>query len=407
MPENSETPTISPLVESQKSERNGKKILLILLVALFLVSLVGVGLWLLIPGLTEEPSSPSSKQATPSVTKKKPQPEYKPGLYFSKDSSIYQADYNGKNQKLVFQNASEKDTFVYHLAFSATGKYLTWTSRLSKDSGVRNFSRIFYYTDADKKIRSNSYGGNLSRCNKYNLLYDLSSDQDEIYLYDKGLQKLTLESGESTILNSAELSEFHLSLDGSKILDMFFCQGSTAKAKVLNIDGSREHEIDFTLYSSDGAWIDNNRILAVNESNRATVKIVPADGTGGELIPIDTSYEQAVQPRYHHAAKNHISADRKSLLILTHLYGKVTGGNVYKYDLGSKKLVKLAPLKGFEKQIKDYGWLPNGRVWFTIARADPSKTYVDTNKFYDLWILSADGKSRTKILTEITTHAFN
>ncbi len=190
-----------------------------------------------------------------------------------------------------------------------------------------------------------------------------------------------------------------MSPDGSKILNMFEYQGSTVKAKVLNIDGSGEHEIDFTLYASDGAWMDNSRILAVNERNASTVKIVTADGTSSELIPLDTSYEQVVQPK-DLSAKNHISTDRKSVLIITHLYGTTKGGNVYKYNLGDKKLIKLASLEGFEKQMSGYGWLPSGEIWFTTFGSDASKTY-------DLWILSAGGQKRTKILSEITAHAFN
>lgn len=47
-----------------KPERNWKKILLFLLIGLFLTSLVGVGLYLLIPRLTEQPTSPAQNQTT-------------------------------------------------------------------------------------------------------------------------------------------------------------------------------------------------------------------------------------------------------------------------------------------------------------------------------------------------------
>ena len=47
-----------------KPERNWKKILLFLLIFLFLISLVGVGLYLLIPRLTEQPTSPAQNQTT-------------------------------------------------------------------------------------------------------------------------------------------------------------------------------------------------------------------------------------------------------------------------------------------------------------------------------------------------------
>ena len=70
MPEGSQTqnPQTTPLPE--KSERNWKKILLVLLPFLFLISLVGVGLYLLIPRLTEGPTpiTQPQKQATPSAT---------------------------------------------------------------------------------------------------------------------------------------------------------------------------------------------------------------------------------------------------------------------------------------------------------------------------------------------------
>jgi len=72
MPENSEPPTISPPVESEKPKRNWKKILLFLLIGLSLISLVGVGLYILIPRLTEQPASPTQNQATPSAKDKKP-----------------------------------------------------------------------------------------------------------------------------------------------------------------------------------------------------------------------------------------------------------------------------------------------------------------------------------------------
>ena len=45
---------------------NRNKILLFLLIFLFLISIVGVGLYLLIPRPTEEPASPTQNQATPS-----------------------------------------------------------------------------------------------------------------------------------------------------------------------------------------------------------------------------------------------------------------------------------------------------------------------------------------------------
>ena len=57
-------PTISV---PEKPKRNWKKLALIFLLALFVVSLIGTGLYLLIPRLTEGPVLPTQKQATPSA----------------------------------------------------------------------------------------------------------------------------------------------------------------------------------------------------------------------------------------------------------------------------------------------------------------------------------------------------
>ena len=57
---------------SPKPERNWKKILLFLLIGLLLISMVGVGLYLLIPRLTEQQDSLTQKQATDEI-----QPETK------------------------------------------------------------------------------------------------------------------------------------------------------------------------------------------------------------------------------------------------------------------------------------------------------------------------------------------
>ena len=61
----------NPVQPPTKPERNWKKILLFLLIGLFLISLVGVGLYLLVPKPTEEstPTTQPQKQATPSAPK--------------------------------------------------------------------------------------------------------------------------------------------------------------------------------------------------------------------------------------------------------------------------------------------------------------------------------------------------
>jgi hypothetical protein len=99
MPEEiqSTPPSISPTVE--KPKRNWRKILLILLVVLLLVSLVGVGLWL-IPKLTKEPTSPTQKQATPSA---KVQPKTKK-LVWIVGREIWMKELNKKAQKVLTED---------------------------------------------------------------------------------------------------------------------------------------------------------------------------------------------------------------------------------------------------------------------------------------------------------------
>ena len=67
-----ESPALAQPTSEQpppKPERNWKKILLVLLLFLFLTSLVGVGLYLLIPKQVEEPQQQTEKQVTPSNKK--------------------------------------------------------------------------------------------------------------------------------------------------------------------------------------------------------------------------------------------------------------------------------------------------------------------------------------------------
>jgi Tol biopolymer transport system component len=143
MPENSETPTISPLVESQKSKRNSKKILLFLLIGLFLISLVGVGIWLLIPNLTEEPLLVKQKQPHPlknkiafvkSVFVKNRKITTSGGnlQYLSTfDTDIYLIKPDGTGETKVVDFDPGESVYISDLAWSSSGKYLGWLRKNS------------------------------------------------------------------------------------------------------------------------------------------------------------------------------------------------------------------------------------------------------------------------------------
>jgi hypothetical protein len=412
MPEE-EQPQVEISTSLGKQKRNWKKVALILLIALLVASLVGIGIYVLIPKLIGEPATQSQpkKESTPSATEEKTSPKYEAGLYFARGNSIYRANYDGENQKLMLKNAAEKGFFVYNLAFSASKKYLTWTSWSSKTHQLNvDFSQIFYYSNVKGDKKSIDYK---QACHAIG--YDVSTPRDFVYLWktsqstDKrnysvqgSLVKLNLSNGAVGTWVESELigPYFHVSPDASKILSIpCLAGGGSPKAKVFDKATNQKFDLDISYYAFDtSVWIDNNSIFAIDRTRNW--KIVPADGSSGQYIPIDTSYEQSVTPYAFQYTKNYLSADRKNVLIITHLYGKVTkGGNVYKYDLSNKELVKLASLKDFEEQISSYGWLPNGEIWVTTFGSDP-------NKFYDLWVLSTDGK-REKILGEITAHTFN
>ncbi len=199
MPDESPAPQPSISQPLGKHSRNWKKILLILLILSVSVSLIGVGLYLLIPRLTENPTSQSQpkKESTTSATKKEKPTKYNKGLYFAKDNSIYQADYEGQNQKLIFQKASEEDYFVYDLSFSATGSYLTWASVVQNTGPFENRPYlIFYYVDTDKRVNTKFTPPYVkSGTIQWSFPYDLSQSEDLAYFYsDDVLQKISLES---------------------------------------------------------------------------------------------------------------------------------------------------------------------------------------------------------------------
>ena len=58
---------VNPTIE--KPKRNWKRTLLILFILLFFVSLIGIGLYLLVPKLDEGSPSTTQEQATPSAKK--------------------------------------------------------------------------------------------------------------------------------------------------------------------------------------------------------------------------------------------------------------------------------------------------------------------------------------------------
>lgn len=164
MPEDIQAPTISPAVESQKPKRNWKKILLILLVVLLLVSLVGVGLWLMIPRQAEQPTSPTQKQATPSgkpTTKTSPESKFKNKIFLTweekvgenkQTNGIYLLDLNSPPPKKILNNPdyvypasnpTGADNTLTGLKITNDGKYMGWW----KYSGTTNASVGYVQTE--------------------------------------------------------------------------------------------------------------------------------------------------------------------------------------------------------------------------------------------------------------------
>ncbi len=150
-----QSPTESSISALEKPKRNWKKILLLLLTALFVVTLVGVGLYLLIPELTQEPPSKTQKQATPSAESNKPA-EYV--LLVSIEEKLSAGNYTNGIYLLDPENPPPKkilDNPDYHifegeaggagdlfsgLSVSKDGKYLRW----SKISRIKSSSTQYY-----------------------------------------------------------------------------------------------------------------------------------------------------------------------------------------------------------------------------------------------------------------------
>lgn len=133
--ENQPLPTsISPTLG--KPKRNWKKILPLLLIGLFLISLVGVGLYLLIPKPTEGPTAqPPTKQATPSA---KPKPKSKIVAYCWNDE-IWITDVKGQKQKIhKFEKSKEEQPLGkcdLNLFVSTDNRYVFWTHEKSIPGG--------------------------------------------------------------------------------------------------------------------------------------------------------------------------------------------------------------------------------------------------------------------------------
>ena len=158
----------NPNPPPQKPKRNWKKISLILLIGLFLISLVGVGLYLLIPRLAEQPDSPTQNQATPSSKPKKSSP-LKNKIIFTKtittnqkytapwgveltksDSDIYIMNADGTGETKIFDfDPSDSTNYVSQISLSPKGNYLGWL----KYSDNNNTS-IQYTSVSDKTKKS-------------------------------------------------------------------------------------------------------------------------------------------------------------------------------------------------------------------------------------------------------------
>lgn len=175
MPEENQSPSSSISPTLGKSKRNWKKIALIFLLALFVASLVGVGLYLLVPRLTEEP--PSQKQTAPSAKPKeeKPHPlkgkiafvkstfikheeitypDGSSGICAKIDSDIFITDPDGTNETKMFDFSSGCGVSPSNLTWSSSGKYLGWFRNGSfeyVESNNLRFKAISKITSVRKK----------------------------------------------------------------------------------------------------------------------------------------------------------------------------------------------------------------------------------------------------------------
>jgi len=154
MPEElqNEIPSISPTLE--KPKRNWKKISLLILIGLLLISLVGIGLYLLIPGLNQEPPSQTQKPATPST---KPKPKTTK-IIWVKGKEIWIKDRNtdgtkffAEDKKILDWDLLGNDKIVYITAVEKSKDEIYGTEIISLDLKTKN-REILYEKDLDKII---------------------------------------------------------------------------------------------------------------------------------------------------------------------------------------------------------------------------------------------------------------
>ncbi|OGY26795.1 MAG: hypothetical protein A2Z11_02390 [Candidatus Woykebacteria bacterium RBG_16_43_9] len=243
MSEEQPQPIINPTLE--KPKRNWKKISLILLIALFVISLIGVGLYILIPKLTQEPPSQTQKQATPSA---KPQKEkthpLKNKIIYSMDvirengfdKDIYAMNPDGSGEIKIFDlEPSDNTKIASKITLSPKNTYLAWIIDTS-----------IYYIKLNKTTQNlaGKIGpiDNISRPQLWS--YSFSPDERKIAVLigeDENTQKGTYTSLRVKVL------EFP---SGQLINDFYTARGSGGPDET--IPGHK---------NSSPAWVDNSTII--------------------------------------------------------------------------------------------------------------------------------------------------
>ena len=100
----------NPVQPPTKPERNWKKILLFLLIGLFLISLVGVGIYLLIPKPIKEPSTLTKPQKQATQSAKKDETEgWKTFIGTPSNNSKYKYSFKHPQNTKVYTFKSDKD----------------------------------------------------------------------------------------------------------------------------------------------------------------------------------------------------------------------------------------------------------------------------------------------------------
>ncbi len=274
MPEQTQIPPTSISPTLGKPKRNWKKVFLLLLIALFVVSLVGVGLYLLIPKLTQEPPSQTQKQATSPAEPTKPTNKKKTIAYCWNDE-IWITDVKGQKQKIhKFEKSKEEQPLGkcnFNLFVSTDNQYVFWTHEKSipggdtwEDPNTGEVKPVYTYDeweiyrydlekDEVKLVRTVGEEGRLgiTLFPDDNRIYYLASFTDGSNLEIKGkLVSLSLESGERTeVLIPKDYRSFKLSPNKQKIfLSMGYSGGPISKPihAVVNIDGTDFIKLPFS-----------------------------------------------------------------------------------------------------------------------------------------------------------------